>query len=118
MSPPAQKKSVWIMVGQYTTLAMLLPAATAVGYLIGYTLDRAFHTSFLRVIFLLLGIAAGSGKGVIFKRGVPIRNVVEADMVAALLEEVERFDEDTPPLEGYAEKQKKKGNKPGLTVLQ
>lgn len=54
-----------------------------------------------------LGIAAGSGKGVIFKRGVPIRHVKEADMVQALLEEVERFEEDTPPLKGHAEKKGK-----------
>src|SRR5262245_29798519 len=53
-----------------------------------------------------LGIAAGAGKGVIFKKGVPIRNVVEADMVQALLEEVERFHEDTPPLKSYQEKKK------------
>jgi (E)-4-hydroxy-3-methylbut-2-enyl-diphosphate synthase len=53
-----------------------------------------------------LGIAAGSGKGVIFKRGVPIRHVKEAEMVQALLEEVERFHEDTPPLKPLHEKQK------------
>lgn len=53
-----------------------------------------------------LGIAAGSGKGVIFKRGVPIRHVKEADMVQALLEEVERFEEDTPALKSYQEKKK------------
>jgi (E)-4-hydroxy-3-methylbut-2-enyl-diphosphate synthase len=65
-----------------------------------------------------LGIAAGSGKGVIFKRGVPIRNVLEADMVQALWEEVMRFDEDTPPLESYAAKQKQKEAKAGkLTVI-
>ncbi len=51
-----------------------------------------------------LGIAAGSGKGVIFKRGVPIRHVKEAEMVQALLEEVERFDEDTPALKSHQEK--------------
>jgi (E)-4-hydroxy-3-methylbut-2-enyl-diphosphate synthase len=62
-----------------------------------------------------LGIAAGSGKGVIFKRGVPIRHVLEADMVQALLEEVERFEEDTPPLKSFSEKQEKA--KPVLTVL-
>jgi (E)-4-hydroxy-3-methylbut-2-enyl-diphosphate synthase len=45
-----------------------------------------------------LGIAAGAGKGIIFKRGVPIRHVKEAEMVQALLEEVERFHEDTPAL--------------------
>lgn len=59
-----------------------------------------------------LGIAAGSGKGVIFKRGVPIRHVKEAEMVEALLEEVERFDQDTPALKPHLEK------KPSpLTVL-
>ncbi len=53
-----------------------------------------------------LGIAAGSGKGVIFKRGVPIRHVKEAEMVQALLEEVERFEEDTPALKSHQEKKK------------
>src|SRR3954453_13347911 len=51
-----------------------------------------------------LGIAAGSGKGVIFKKGVPIRHVLEADMVQALLEEVERFEEDTPALKSHQDK--------------
>lgn len=65
-----------------------------------------------------LGIAAGSGKGVIFKRGVPIRNVLEADMVQALWEEVQRFEEDTPPLESYTAKQKAKEAKAArLTVI-
>jgi len=53
-----------------------------------------------------LGIAAGSGKGVIFKRGVPIRHVKEEEMVAALLEEVERFEEETPALKPHQEKKK------------
>lgn len=53
-----------------------------------------------------LGIAAGSGKGVIFKRGVPIRHVKEAEMVGALLEEVERFAEETPALKPHLEKKK------------
>ena len=47
------------MVGEYTALAFLLPAATLVGYFIGYLLDRAFHTHFLYMVFLILGIAAG-----------------------------------------------------------
>ncbi|MGZ3413801.1 MAG: flavodoxin-dependent (E)-4-hydroxy-3-methylbut-2-enyl-diphosphate synthase, partial [Isosphaeraceae bacterium] len=51
-----------------------------------------------------LGIAAGSGKGIIFKRGVPIRHVKEDEMVAALLEEVARFDEETKPLASFVEK--------------
>ena len=62
-----------------------------------------------------LGIAAGAGKGMIFKKGIPIRHVLEADMVQALLEEVERFDEDTPALKSYQDKEKKKS---ALPVLQ
>jgi (E)-4-hydroxy-3-methylbut-2-enyl-diphosphate synthase len=53
-----------------------------------------------------LGIAAGAGKGIIFKKGVPIRHVTEAEMVEALLEEVGRFDEETPALKSYQEKKK------------
>ena len=64
-----------------------------------------------------LGIAAGAGKGIIFKRGVPIRHVKEAEMVQALLEEVERFDEETRPLDSYIEKEKQKQQKLRLPVL-
>ena len=51
--------SVWVQVGRYLSLATLLPAATVVGYLIGYGLDHLFHTHFLRIVFLIFGIAAG-----------------------------------------------------------
>ncbi len=60
-----------------------------------------------------LGIAAGAGKGIIFKKGVPIRHVKEDEMVEALIQEVERFDEDTPALKSFQEKPKKNA----LTVL-
>ncbi|WZP00683.1 flavodoxin-dependent (E)-4-hydroxy-3-methylbut-2-enyl-diphosphate synthase [Isosphaeraceae bacterium EP7] len=63
-----------------------------------------------------IGIAAGAGKGIIFKRGVPIRHVLEADMVQALLDEVERFEEDTPALKSFQDKQAKKAAN-ALTVL-
>ena len=53
-----------------------------------------------------LGIAAGEGKGIIFKRGVPIRRVLEADMVEALMEEVGRFAEETPALKAHQEKKR------------
>jgi F0F1-type ATP synthase assembly protein I len=45
--------------GIYSGLAFLLPAATFVGYLIGYLLDKVFGTHFLYLLFLLLGIGAG-----------------------------------------------------------
>lgn len=41
-----------------------------------------------------LGVAAGRGKGVIFKRGEIVRHVTEAEMVDALLEEVDKWDEE------------------------
>ncbi len=52
-------KSVWLQVGRYTTLAVLMPSCVLVGYIIGYLLDNAFGTDYLYIVFLLLGIAAG-----------------------------------------------------------
>ena len=54
-----QKKNVWVQVGEYSSLAFMLPAATLIGYGIGYLLDRALGTLFLKVIFLILGMASG-----------------------------------------------------------
>src|SRR5436305_6498243 len=39
-----------------------------------------------------IGIAAGNGKGVIFRNGEIVRHVLEADMVDALLEEVQLWE--------------------------
>jgi (E)-4-hydroxy-3-methylbut-2-enyl-diphosphate synthase len=48
-----------------------------------------------------LGIAAGKGKGVIFKRGEIVRHVQESEMVDALIEEIDKWEaeeiEKTPP---------------------
>jgi (E)-4-hydroxy-3-methylbut-2-enyl-diphosphate synthase len=41
-----------------------------------------------------IGIAAGNGKGVIFKRGEIVRNVVEGEMVDALMEEITKWEEE------------------------
>ena len=41
-----------------------------------------------------LGIAAGKGKGVIFKRGEMIRNVLESEMVDALIEEIDIWEQE------------------------
>jgi (E)-4-hydroxy-3-methylbut-2-enyl-diphosphate synthase len=41
-----------------------------------------------------IGIAAGNGKGVIFRNGEIVRNVVEAEMVDALLEEVAHWEKE------------------------
>jgi F0F1-type ATP synthase assembly protein I len=52
-------KTVMAMVSEYTALAFLLPTCTFVGYVIGYLLDKAFHTHFLYLVFLILGIVSG-----------------------------------------------------------
>ena len=53
-------KKPWpVMVGEYTSLAFLLPVSTFVGYAIGYLLDKAFHTHWLYIPFLILGIVSG-----------------------------------------------------------
>ena len=41
-----------------------------------------------------IGIAAGNGKGVIFRNGEVVRNVLEADMVDALLEEIDLWEKE------------------------
>jgi F0F1-type ATP synthase assembly protein I len=53
------KKSLMVQVGQYTSLAFLLPTSTFVGYAAGYLLDKAFGTRFLYIVFLILGTVAG-----------------------------------------------------------
>jgi F0F1-type ATP synthase assembly protein I len=53
-------RRIWMrMVSEYTGLAMLLPVSTFVGYAIGYLLDKAFGTTFLYLVFLILGIISG-----------------------------------------------------------
>jgi F0F1-type ATP synthase assembly protein I len=46
-------------VGRYLSLATLLPAASLVGYMIGYGLDHLFGTHFLRIVFVILGTIGG-----------------------------------------------------------
>lgn len=52
-------KSFVAAAAEYSSLALLLPVSTFVGYLIGYWLDRAFGTHWLYLLFLILGIAGG-----------------------------------------------------------
>jgi F0F1-type ATP synthase assembly protein I len=44
---------------RYTSIAMTLPASTFAGYAMGYALDLWLHTTYLKIVFLLLGIASG-----------------------------------------------------------
>jgi len=54
-----QKRNFWLQFGRYSQLAFVLPAATIAGWFLGSLLDRWLHTSWISVVGLLLGIAAG-----------------------------------------------------------
>ena len=53
------KKTFAAKAAEYSSLALVLPAGTFVGYLIGYWLDGRFGTDWLRIVFLILGSVAG-----------------------------------------------------------
>ena len=53
------KDNGWGQMANYAQLAIMLPAATLVGWLIGAALDHWLHTTWLYIVGLLLGIIAG-----------------------------------------------------------
>lgn len=59
ISKPAGSRSPWVQVGRYSQLALMLPAGTVAGWLIGSALDHWLHVSWINIVGLLLGIAAG-----------------------------------------------------------
>jgi len=56
---PDKKKSPWVQFGRYSQLAFMLPAGTVAGFLLGTLLDRWLHVTWINVVGLLLGTAAG-----------------------------------------------------------
>ena len=44
---------------RYAPAIGLMPASAFAGYAIGYGLDYLFSTTFLRFVFLILGVVAG-----------------------------------------------------------
>ena len=55
----AQDRTLVKLLGRYMPLALALPVSTFVGYAFGYWLDKKLGTTFLYLVFLLFGIAAG-----------------------------------------------------------
>ena len=53
------KKSLWVLIGRYSQIAFIFPAATFVGWLFGLALDHSLHTKWLYLVGLILGIIAG-----------------------------------------------------------
>jgi F0F1-type ATP synthase assembly protein I len=54
-----EDETVWSQVGRYSSLGFILPLSTLAGWLIGWLLDKLFHTHFLFIVFLVLGMVAG-----------------------------------------------------------
>jgi F0F1-type ATP synthase assembly protein I len=53
------KKNIMGRAAEYSGLALVLPVSTFVGYGIGYWLDKKFGTTWLSILFLILGSVAG-----------------------------------------------------------
>lgn len=53
------KDSFLLQAARYTSIATSLPAGVVAGYFIGYVLDSWLGTTYLKIVFLILGIAAG-----------------------------------------------------------
>ena len=54
-----QRKAFWLQFARYSQVAFVLPAALVVGWLVGALLDKWFHTTWLYLAGLVLGIVAG-----------------------------------------------------------
>ena len=57
--PAPENKNTWVQLARYSQLALVLPAATLVGWLIGAALDKWMHTTWIYLAGLILGIIAG-----------------------------------------------------------
>ena len=58
-NPDPGKKNPWVQLAKYSQLAFIFPAATVAGWLLGVSLDRWLHTTWLYLAGLILGIIAG-----------------------------------------------------------
>jgi len=56
---PGRRENFWVQAARYSQLALVLPAALVVGWLVGTALDHWLHTTWLYLAGILLGIAAG-----------------------------------------------------------
>ncbi|HEX9119096.1 MAG TPA: AtpZ/AtpI family protein [Terriglobales bacterium] len=52
-------KNFFVNLARYSQLAFVLPACTVVGWLIGVGLDHWLHTTWIYLVGLIAGIAAG-----------------------------------------------------------
>ncbi|MEO8049944.1 MAG: AtpZ/AtpI family protein [Acidobacteriota bacterium] len=48
----------WRLMTRYLPAISLLPASVVAGYAMGYGLDYVFSTTFLRLVFMILGVVS------------------------------------------------------------
>jgi ATP synthase protein I len=53
------KKNAIVQMSNYAQLAIVFPAATVIGWLIGVAFDRWLHTNWIYIVGLILGSVAG-----------------------------------------------------------
>lgn len=59
MGPNNGRREAFRQLGDLMSVGLVFPVAIAIGYAMGYYLDRWLGTGFLKIVFLLFGIAAG-----------------------------------------------------------
>ncbi len=55
----SSKRGALLQAAKYSHVALALPAATFVGWLLGTLMDRWLHTGWIYIVGLILGIIAG-----------------------------------------------------------
>lgn len=56
---PRDWKKSWVQAEKMIELGITLPVATVLGWLIGDALDKKFHTSWIGIVGLVVGVVAG-----------------------------------------------------------
>ena len=54
-----QDSDFFRLMARYSPVIMLMPASALAGYALGYGLDYVFSTTFLRFVFLIVGVVSG-----------------------------------------------------------
>jgi ATP synthase protein I len=61
LKPTSQQKpkNVWKQYGEYSQIALILPASVIAGLILGAVLDKWLHTTWITLAGLLVGAVAG-----------------------------------------------------------
>lgn len=57
--PQPSEKKQWVQAEKLVQIGVMLPLALVIGYFLGSWLDGKFGTTWIKIVGILLGIAAG-----------------------------------------------------------